>query len=153
MTILSHASADLMAAIEGNLQPEEFQQRFAPYQSVLLQELNSIKQVSREIDHDTSEDQLELAQRLIASAQALQAHGELLEQSVSAAAMQSGASNAVKSAAAWITGTLMPWLKKLWSSVWAVVQQLVKPTGWKIKGGIGSGVLGLANAEIEITFG
>ncbi len=51
-----------------------------------------------------------------------------------------------------INGTLIPWLKSLWSSVWATIQNLATPKEWKIKGGIGSSVFGLANAELEITF-
>jgi len=65
----------------------------------------------------------------------------------------SNLANMISNVSQWVTGTVIPWLQNMWGSVWAVVSKLITPKEWKMKGGIGSSVLGLANAEMEITFG
>jgi hypothetical protein len=58
----------------------------------------------------------------------------------------------IKQVLSWVQSTLIPWLRNLWGAVWAIIKSKITPKEWKIKGSIGTGVLGFANAEIEITF-
>jgi len=60
---------------------------------------------------------------------------------------------ALQNAANWVKNHLIPWLQNLWSSVWGLIQKLITPTGWKLSGELGTGVLGFAKATIEISFG
>jgi cysteinyl-tRNA synthetase len=53
----------------------------------------------------------------------------------------------------WIKKNLKPKLKKVIQGGWKILANLLKPTSWSLKGGLGTGVLGLANVEMEITFG
>lgn len=53
----------------------------------------------------------------------------------------------------WIKGVLIPVLKKLMGKAWEILAKLMVPKGWKIKGKIGNDFLGLASAEMEISFG
>ena len=48
---------------------------------------------------------------------------------------------------------LMPLLRKFLAKIWSIISHLLTPKEWKLKGKVGSTVLGLAQAEIEITFG
>lgn len=59
----------------------------------------------------------------------------------------------VEAALTKIRSTLMPLLRKFLAKVWSMISHLLTPKEWKLKGKIGSTVLGLAQAEIEITFG
>jgi hypothetical protein len=55
--------------------------------------------------------------------------------------------------ARWIKRVLIPALKKVMGKAWQILAKLLVPKGWKIKGKIGNDFLGLASAEIEISFG
>jgi DNA repair exonuclease SbcCD ATPase subunit len=52
-----------------------------------------------------------------------------------------------------IRSSLMPLLRKFLAKLWSVISHLLTPKEWKLKGKVGNTVLGLAQAEIEITFG
>lgn len=45
------------------------------------------------------------------------------------------------------------WIKRISAQLWQLLSRLMTPKEWKIKGDVGTGVLGLANVGIEITFG
>ena len=53
----------------------------------------------------------------------------------------------------WIKKNLKPKLKKISQGAWKIIANLLTPKSWSIKGGLGTGFLGLANADLEITFG
>jgi len=59
----------------------------------------------------------------------------------------------VQSALLKLKSYLMPLLKKFLSKLWSIISHLLTPKEWKLKGKVGNTVLGLAEAEIEITFG
>jgi hypothetical protein len=59
-----------------------------------------------------------------------------------------------------VSGTVAGWFQTLKNSVrsvvshvWNVVANLLTVTEWKLSGSLGTGVLGLANVQVEITFG
>jgi hypothetical protein len=52
-----------------------------------------------------------------------------------------------------VKNVLMPRLKRLLSKVWQIISGLLTPKEWKIQGKVGTGLLGLADVGIEITFG
>lgn len=45
------------------------------------------------------------------------------------------------------------WLKGVARQLWALLARLMTPKEWTLKGEAGTGVLGLANVGVEITFG
>ncbi len=59
----------------------------------------------------------------------------------------------VRSAKDWVRLSLMPRLKRILSRVWQIVANLITPKEWKVRGSVGTGLLGLGQVEIEITFG
>jgi hypothetical protein len=61
--------------------------------------------------------------------------------------------NPVGMALSKIKSYLMPLLKKFLSKIWQIISNLLTPKEWKLKGEIGTGIFGLANVGIEITFG
>ncbi|MEM9008592.1 MAG: hypothetical protein AAGE59_34420 [Cyanobacteria bacterium P01_F01_bin.86] len=61
--------------------------------------------------------------------------------------------NAASKATDWVKNTLMPLIKSIAAQVWQVISSLLTPKEWKIKGSVGTPLLGLANVELEITFG
>lgn len=61
--------------------------------------------------------------------------------------------NQCNSTANWVNSKLVPWIKNMWSSVWGIITSLIKPKEWKVSGEIGTPVLGIAKASIEISFG
>lgn len=48
---------------------------------------------------------------------------------------------------------LLPRIKRLLSKIWQLIANLLTPKEWKLHGKIGTSLLGLADAGIEITFG
>lgn len=48
---------------------------------------------------------------------------------------------------------LMPLLKRFLSKLWQIISHMLMPKEWKLTGKVGTGVLGLADVGIEITFG
>jgi|GEM_PF-4932008 len=44
-------------------------------------------------------------------------------------------------------------IKRISATLWQIIARLLTPKEWTLKGDIGTGFLGLANAGIEITFG
>lgn len=44
-------------------------------------------------------------------------------------------------------------LRRLLSKVWQIISGLLTPKEWKLQGKVGTGILGLADVGIEITFG
>ena len=61
--------------------------------------------------------------------------------------------SSVSSALSKVKNYLIPLLKKFLSKLWSIISGLLTPKEWKIKGGVGTGLLGLANVEVEVTFG
>lgn len=59
----------------------------------------------------------------------------------------------VQAGLATIRNTLEPLLKRLIAKVWQIICNLLTPKEWKLQGKIGTGILGLADVGIEITFG
>ncbi|MBV9670151.1 MAG: hypothetical protein JOZ43_04270 [Acidobacteriales bacterium] len=59
----------------------------------------------------------------------------------------------VQAALTTIRLSLMPLLRKFLAKLWSIISHLLTPKEWKLKGKVGNTVLGLAEAEIEITFG
>jgi hypothetical protein len=49
--------------------------------------------------------------------------------------------------------TIGDWLKKAGIKIWAMISQLVKIKEWTLAGTVGTGLLGLAEASISVTFG
>ena len=62
-------------------------------------------------------------------------------------------SGPVRGALSKIKSYLLPQLKKFLSKLWTIISGLLTPKEWKIKGQVGTGPFGLANVEIELTFG
>lgn len=52
----------------------------------------------------------------------------------------------------WLTGTLLPWLGNQLQLIFSIIQKMTTISQWKIKGKMGTGFLGFADAEIEISF-
>jgi hypothetical protein len=59
----------------------------------------------------------------------------------------------VRSALQKLKSYLIPILKPFLSKIWQVISNLLIPTEWKLKGNVGTPILGLADVGIEITFG
>lgn len=59
----------------------------------------------------------------------------------------------LKSALSKIKSYLLPFIKKFLSKLWSIISGLLTPKDWKIKGKVGTGLLGLADVEVEVTFG
>jgi len=103
----------------------------------------------------------EIALYLVSTAQALDAEVQsiqnILDAKQQALRTQStaGGSQAgvIQNAISWVKQYVVPILKKIMANVWQILSGLLTPKGWKVKGGIGTSFLGLANAELEITFG
>lgn len=55
----------------------------------------------------------------------------------------------IKKFFSWLGG----WLKKISAQLFTLLQGLMTPKEWKLSGKVGSGLLGLAEVELEITFG
>lgn len=53
----------------------------------------------------------------------------------------------------WSKKNLKPNLKKISQGTWKIIANLLTPKRWSIKGGLETGLLGLANVYLEITFG
>ncbi|MCK9911273.1 hypothetical protein MXD81_19130, partial [Microbacteriaceae bacterium K1510] len=49
--------------------------------------------------------------------------------------------------------TVTTWLKNISSALWAILANLMTPTQWSFSGNVGTAMFGLANLEIEVTFG
>lgn len=62
-------------------------------------------------------------------------------------------SGAIGAARAKLTGYLIPLMKRFLSKLWSLISGLLTPKEWKLKGQVGTGLLGLANVEVEISFG
>lgn len=52
-----------------------------------------------------------------------------------------------------IKAYLAPLLKRFLSKIWQIISNLLTPKEWKLQGKVGTGILGLADVGIEITFG
>ena len=54
-------------------------------------------------------------------------------------------------------GGVANWIKqqllKLGAQIWQLISRLLTPKEWTLKGSLGTGPFGLANAEVSITFG
>ena len=48
---------------------------------------------------------------------------------------------------------IAPMLKRFLSKIWQIISNLITPKEWKLQGKVGTGILGLADVGIEITFG
>jgi hypothetical protein len=93
------------------------------------------------------------AMKLISGTQQALATAELLSSVLSPTIIKNSVKNSASKAYSWVVGSLIPWLKNLMNTIWAIIQTLFTPTEWKIKGELGTSVLGLAKAELEISFG
>ena len=61
--------------------------------------------------------------------------------------------NPVRAALNKIKTILTPLLKRFLSKIWQIISNLLTPKEWKLQGKVGTGILGLADVGIEITFG
>lgn len=61
--------------------------------------------------------------------------------------------NPVRAALNKIKVYLTPLLKRFLSKIWQIISNLLTPKEWKLQGKVGTGILGLADVGIEITFG
>ena len=61
--------------------------------------------------------------------------------------------NPVRAALQKIKTYLAPLLKRFLSKIWQIISNLLTPKEWKLQGKVGTGILGLADVGIEITFG
>lgn len=59
----------------------------------------------------------------------------------------------VQSALQKIKTYLVPLLKRFLSKIWQIISNMLTPKEWKLQGKVGTGILGLADVGIEITFG
>jgi hypothetical protein len=59
----------------------------------------------------------------------------------------------VKSAISKIRSYLIPLVKKFLAKLLSIISGLLTPKEWKLKGKAGTGLLGLADVEVEVTFG
>ncbi|MTD93916.1 hypothetical protein GIW81_06150 [Hyphomicrobium sp. xq] len=66
--------------------------------------------------------------------------------------LTAAAQAAAAQALSWI-GSIMGWLKSLSAQLWSMLANLLTPTQWKMSGKVGTGVLGLIDVGVEITFG
>lgn len=124
-----------------------------PYIEAIKSELTKLKTIAQDNLENLSKDK---AFKMISHVQSAQATAQLLSTSMLATSSQGGlgqtVSNVINNLSNWVNGTLIPWLKNLWSSVWATIQKLTTPKEWKISGELGSTVFGLSKAQLEISF-
>lgn len=59
----------------------------------------------------------------------------------------------VRTALQKIKSYLTPLLKRFLAKLWQIISGLLTPKEWKLQGKVGTGILGLAEVGIEITFG
>jgi hypothetical protein len=59
----------------------------------------------------------------------------------------------VRTALQKIKAYLTPLLKRFLAKLWQIISGLLTPKEWKLQGKVGTGILGLADVGIEITFG
>ena len=118
----------------------------------LEQELDDFANLSSKIHEESTADD---AMRVLISFQGAESTAQLLDSHLDTLMMTSGSTNkqAIALGKSWVSGKLIPWLKSMWGSVWATVSRLITPIEWKIKGGLNTSFLGLANVEVEVTFG
>jgi hypothetical protein len=123
------------------------------YMTELLDQLNQLRSVSNTVHQQgyqpSKSDVTDLLNAMAGSEAAVSAIDNNIDQ---LGAGTVSAANIVQGVKKWVTGKLVPWITSLWQSVWAVIQRLTTPKEWKISGQLGTSVLGLAQASIEITF-
>ncbi|MBL8075578.1 MAG: hypothetical protein JNL29_14515 [Nitrospira sp.] len=61
--------------------------------------------------------------------------------------------NPVRAALNKLKAYLTPLLKRFLSKIWQIISNLLTPKEWKLQGKVSTGILGLADVGIEITFG
>lgn len=59
---------------------------------------------------------------------------------------------AIQRARNWINNTLKPAIKRTLHKLWKLLANLLTPKEWKLRGEVGSSLLGLGSASVEITF-
>ncbi len=60
--------------------------------------------------------------------------------------------NPVKLVVSWLKNNLIPRLKQVLRKAWQIASNLLTPTKWVIRGDASTGIFGLANVGLEITF-
>ncbi len=148
------AVEEIKHAIDGNLQLQEFNE-LQHYIVEMKKDLDAVSDLSMELEGKDSKEDAPL--KMISTMQSALATAQLLDATISAAYAASSSSGqgsqGLSNQASWVKSTLIPWLQKLLSKVWAKILKLVTPTQWSVSGGVGVSVLGLANVELSVTFG
>lgn len=157
LTTVSQAAREFRIADERRL--EELAARIEE----LVEQLQSMLGELRERAHFTlTSDE---AVRLAGTAHALEAdieallallervEAELEARQSPASTFIGGAVQATKRVISKLARILKPILRSVSAHLWRLLVGLLTPKEWSIKGSIGTPVLGLAQAELEITFG
>lgn len=148
---LLKAIADSSHDARGHLEAQTIDPKFANQARAVLDALQSLRDESNRLAVTTPQKLHDVGD-LLSHASNAEAAANLLSAAMSNTPSPT-ATSAVQNAANWVKNTLLPWIQKIVQSVWTVIQSLSTPKAWKLSGGISSGFLGLANAEIEIEFG
>jgi len=143
--ILSISIEDL--SYEVSLQPWDQATELKPYSVELRKILGELKQLTDQIGAGRNKT---LANDILVHTQMALSAGGLIQ---SVAVSKQGKNPVIQKISAWVSSNLILWLQSLWSSVWAVIQTLTTPKEWKLSGEVGSSMLGLANAKLEVSFG
>jgi hypothetical protein len=139
---------------------EEFRNRVAELLDRIYSLLSQIKEAPTQLRRPEEVFPLSiLAQELKAQVEWLEGILSHLEEMISShvSAWPSSFPQSVqvplKSALAKIKSYLIPLIKKFLSKLWSIISGLLTPKEWKLKGKVGTGLLGLADVEVEVTFG
>jgi hypothetical protein len=144
--LLIHASSEVLSELNIIEGVDVTSQKYAECLKAELEEFQSIATAVEK--NDTIEGQLNSANQLVGSMQMIDSASQLLEAHLLSLTQTLKVSRFKK----WVSETLIPWANKMWKLVWGFLQKMVIPKEWKLKGGLGTGFLGLANAEVEIKF-
>ncbi|RUP00632.1 hypothetical protein [Hyphomicrobium sp.] len=66
--------------------------------------------------------------------------------------IRSAVSTAIATAKTWLS-VITSWIKRISAQLWNLLCGLMTPKEWKLGGKVGTGILGLADVTLEITFG
>ena len=117
-----------------------------PYLKAIKSELNNVKELVN-LEDMSIEQRKSNFYNILVHLHNAQSSASLFESSLIAAQttpVGSKIKGALQNAATWVRNHLIPWLQNLWSSVWGLIQKLITPTGWKLSGELGTGILGFA---------
>lgn len=108
---------------------------------------------------EPSEEAFSFSRSLLDNLSTIETLLEWLNQQLDIAAQQAAPGRAASStggilatARGWLA-SVKSWLKRICKQLWQLISRLMTPKEWKLTGKVGTGVLGLAEVGIEITFG